>query len=351
MSPLLFVLAADFLQNILNFAKSQGLISLPIDLPHCQEFPILQCADDTLVFLNGSARQLFFLKALLNSFAEFTGLKVNYSKSMMVPINIAADRFDILANTFGCSKGTLPFTYLGLPLSLAKPTVADFWPLVSPCERRLVNTSVFLSQAGRLELVSAVFSALPTFAMSTFLLPKTVIKQVDKYRKHCLWRGSDLTSKKPSKAAWQLVCTSKEHGGLGVLNLQTQNESLLLKNLHKFYNQVNIPWVQLLWACYYSTGTLPMANTRKGSFWWSDSLKLLDQFKGMASVWVNSGTSAFSGWIFGIIICSPISFHIYSPLSRIRSLLCHKLPKHLTPLLSSTCHYLKKPFSNFRISS
>jgi hypothetical protein len=39
-----------------------------------------------------------------------------------------------------------------------------------------------------------------------------------------------------------MVCNSKENGGLGVLNLQTHNESLLLKNLHKFYNQVNIPW-------------------------------------------------------------------------------------------------------------
>ena len=152
LSPLLFVLAAE---NILNFAKSQGLLTLPIDLPHCQQFPILQYADDTLVFLNGNARQIFLLKALLNSFAEFTGLKDNYSKSMMVPINISTDRFDILANTFGCSKGSLPFTYLGFPLSLTKPTVPDFWPLVTRCD-----TSVFLSQADRLELVNAVFSAL-----------------------------------------------------------------------------------------------------------------------------------------------------------------------------------------------
>lgn len=141
-------------------------------MPHCQEFPILQYADDTLVFMNGNAREFFFLKALLNSFAKFTGLKVNYSKSMMVPINISPDRFDILANTFGCTKGSLPFTYLGLPLSISKPTVADFWPLVTRCERRLVNTAVFLSEAGRLELVNAVFSALPIFAMSTFVLPK-----------------------------------------------------------------------------------------------------------------------------------------------------------------------------------
>jgi len=99
---------------------------LPLVLPHDHDFPILQYADDTLIFMQGDARQLFFLKAILNSFAESKGLKVNYAKSMMVPINISEERFNILAQTFGCSKGTLPFTYLGLPLSLSKPTVADF---------------------------------------------------------------------------------------------------------------------------------------------------------------------------------------------------------------------------------
>jgi hypothetical protein len=254
LSPLLFVLAADFLQDLLNLAKQQGLISLPLNLPHNQDFPILQYADDTLIFMKADARQLFFLKALLYSFAESTGLKVNFAKSMMVPVNVSESKLDILARTLGCSKGNLPFTYLGLPLRLTKPTVADFWPLVSQCERRLVSISSFLSQAGRLQLTNAVFSALPTFAMSTFLLPKTVVKQIDKFRKHCLWRGSDLNNKKPPKTAWPMVCVSKENGGLGVLNLQTQNQSILLKNLHKFYNRLDIPWVQLVWEIWYTNG-------------------------------------------------------------------------------------------------
>ena len=67
-----------------------------------------------------------FLKAILNTFAESIGLKVNYSKSMMVPMNVSEQRLQHLANTFSCSTGSLPFTYLGLPLSLTKPTVADF---------------------------------------------------------------------------------------------------------------------------------------------------------------------------------------------------------------------------------
>jgi hypothetical protein len=125
LSPLLFVLAADFLQDLLNSAKQHGLLSLPLVLPHNQDFPILQYADDTLIFMKADARQLFFLKAMLNTFADSTGLKVNFDKSMMVPINVSEAKLEIMSRT-RCSKGSLPFTYLGLPLSLTRPTVADY---------------------------------------------------------------------------------------------------------------------------------------------------------------------------------------------------------------------------------
>jgi hypothetical protein len=88
LSPLLFVLATDFLQFLLNKAKDQGLMNLPIHLRHNTEFSILKYANDTLIIMEGCARQLFFLKSLLQTFAISTGLKVYYSKSVMVPINI-----------------------------------------------------------------------------------------------------------------------------------------------------------------------------------------------------------------------------------------------------------------------
>jgi hypothetical protein len=95
--------------------------------------------------MEGCANQLFFLKTLLNSFTEVTGLKVNFQKSMMVPINLSQEKLNHLTRTFGCSTGSLPFTYLGLPLGLTKPKVEEFMPIVSRCEKRLVSTSIFLS--------------------------------------------------------------------------------------------------------------------------------------------------------------------------------------------------------------
>ena len=49
-----------------------------------------------------------------------------------------------------------------------------------------------------------------------------------------------------------MVCLPKDEGGLDVLNLRTQNDALLLKNLHKFFNIMDAPWVHLVWEKYYS---------------------------------------------------------------------------------------------------
>jgi hypothetical protein len=175
---------ADLLQSILNTAKDRNLLKLPLPLVCSSDFPIIQFADDTLIILEACSNQLITLKALLHSFGESTGLKVNYSKSVMVPINIQEDRLNHLARTFSCEKGSLPFTYLGLPLSLVKPKVIDFSPLVSRCERRLAATSNFLNQAGRLQLTNSIFTAFPMFCMSTFSIHSTVIEQIDIFRKH-----------------------------------------------------------------------------------------------------------------------------------------------------------------------
>jgi hypothetical protein len=62
-------------------------LTAPIPQPS-EDFPIVQYADDTLLIMQADARQLLFLKSLLNSFADSTGLKVNYRKSQILPINV-----------------------------------------------------------------------------------------------------------------------------------------------------------------------------------------------------------------------------------------------------------------------
>ena len=91
-----------------------------------------------------------------------------------------------------------------------------------------------------------------------------------------MWRGADENNRINAKAVWPLVTRSKDEGGLGVLDLKSQNEALLLKNL--------------VWEKYYKNGRLPN-HIKRGSFWWRDILKLLDKFKDIASVSVADGST------------------------------------------------------------
>jgi hypothetical protein len=137
------VIAANLLQSILNKAKYSGLLRLPIIVDYTSDFLIIQYADDTLLIMEACPQQLFVLKALLNTFANSIGLKVNYSKYNMFPINLSQERLNHLTITFNCEVGAFPFIYLGLPLSMNKSTVRDCMPLITRIERRLINTYNF----------------------------------------------------------------------------------------------------------------------------------------------------------------------------------------------------------------
>jgi len=92
LSPLLFVMAADLLQCIVNKAHLEGLFELPIPAYEGARYPIVQYADDTILVMKASQRELFILKGLLESFSQSTGLRVNYGKSCMVPLNTTNDK-------------------------------------------------------------------------------------------------------------------------------------------------------------------------------------------------------------------------------------------------------------------
>ncbi len=141
LSPLLFVLGAELLQRIVNKALSLGLLTKPINELDEKGFLVIQYANDTLILLKASQREVFCFKALLNSFAHSTGLKVNYHKSCLYPINLSHENAVLFAGLLGCTIGTMPFTYLGLPIGTTRPRVVDFAPLVDRVERRLTASS------------------------------------------------------------------------------------------------------------------------------------------------------------------------------------------------------------------
>jgi hypothetical protein len=162
LSPLLFVLAAKLLQLIVNHAKNIGLLQLPISAGIHFRRPNHSICWWYFTDYGGIPNAADCTEGTSSTHADSTSLKVNYAKSHIVPINVSIEKLNHLAASFQC-QGALPFTYLGLPLSIYKPTIQECLPLVHKVERRLINTSIFLGQGGKLQLVNSVLSSLPTF--------------------------------------------------------------------------------------------------------------------------------------------------------------------------------------------
>ena len=65
---------------------------------HDPDFPLVHCADHTLLFLYAERCQLETLKLVLYSFSKATGLLINFHKSSMYPINVNdPDAIDLAA--------------------------------------------------------------------------------------------------------------------------------------------------------------------------------------------------------------------------------------------------------------
>ena len=107
-----------------------------------------------------------------------TGLKVNVLKTEMVPIG-EFHNVHALADILGCRIGTLPMTYLGMPLGAShkSPTI---WNLIlEEIERKLAGwKKLYLSKGGRLTLLKSTLSSLLTYFLSLFTIPMHVANKI-----------------------------------------------------------------------------------------------------------------------------------------------------------------------------
>ncbi|XP_037427272.1 uncharacterized protein LOC119292583 [Triticum dicoccoides] len=100
-SPLIFVLAADLLQAAINDAFRHGRIQLPFPRENQHDYPVIQYADDTLILLPACPVQALTIKNIFTDYADSTGLKINFHKSTLIPINYEAACYNELSNIFG----------------------------------------------------------------------------------------------------------------------------------------------------------------------------------------------------------------------------------------------------------
>jgi hypothetical protein len=111
-------------------------------------------ADDVVVFAKPCQRELEAVLAILHWFGMASGLVVNYAKSVAIPIRCSQDIIDRIAPALPCLIGQFSCRYLGLPLSLSKPTRAEVQPLIDKLARKLPFWKArLLTREGRISYV------------------------------------------------------------------------------------------------------------------------------------------------------------------------------------------------------
>ncbi|KAH1203097.1 hypothetical protein GmHk_17G049420 [Glycine max] len=127
------------------------------------------------------------LKTILRCFELVTGLKVNFSKSSLVSINV--DQRDCLscARILNCNTMSFPFTYLGLPVGADTRKISTWQPVIDKLKKKLAQwRRRHLSFGGRICLMRWVLSSIPFYFLSLFKIPRKVIIVINGIKKNSL---------------------------------------------------------------------------------------------------------------------------------------------------------------------
>jgi len=77
-----------------------------------------------------SMTNLWTMKTILRCFGLTSGVKVNYSKSSIMGVNVDSDFLSLAEGFLHCRIGSTPFIYLSLPVG-ANPRKESTWePLI-----------------------------------------------------------------------------------------------------------------------------------------------------------------------------------------------------------------------------
>ena len=289
LAPFLFLIAAEGLTGLTKKAEVAGGLS-GFKVSENLSISLLQFADDTLFLCDGSESSVWCLKAILRSFELVSGLKINFTKSNVIGINVDPVVLNGISSFMSCKVGELPFKFLGVPIG-GNPRRESMWREVIESVRARLSQwrSLKLSMGGRLSLINSVLASLPLYLFSMFKAPKKVLRELEKIQRNFLWGGNE-EQKKISWVKWSQVCKPKCEGGLGVKNLYLFNLALLAKWRWRLLDGTHTTlWKSVLVERYgydrpWFGQPLTSSATRNSSLWWRD-LALLGKDSSIGSDW------------------------------------------------------------------
>jgi hypothetical protein len=197
-----------------------------------------------------------------------SGLKINFHKSEVYCLGRAKNSCKKFDEVLTCKSGDLPMKYLGIPIDEKRlafsrwdPIIEKFGKKMNPWQGR------DLVMVGHSTLINSSLTSLALYMLFFYRIPPGVKKKMDMHRASFLWIG-DKNKIKYHMIIWPIVCLPKDQGGLGILDLDVMNISLLSKWLWRLFNEKGV-WQNILTGKYLGKVTLGQAVAKLGDshFW------------------------------------------------------------------------------------
>ena len=107
----------------------------------------------------------------------------------------------------------------------------------------------YISKYGRITHIKSTLASMPIYQMFIFRMPKIVAKRIEKVQRDFLWGGGNLEGK-IHVVKWDVVCTDKNKGGLGLRKIVMLNRALLGKWIWMFACEKDNLWKQVITTKY-----------------------------------------------------------------------------------------------------
>lgn len=145
-------------------------------------------------------------------------------------------------------------TYLGLPNILGRNKSFILGLLRERVRKRIQSwDGTMVSRGGKEILLKTVVQALPTFAMSVFLLPGGIIKDMENLMNKFWWQSSNNQHRGIHWMEWRKLTVHKSAGGMGFKDLHDYNLSMLGKQGWRLLNNQSSLASRVYKARYYPT--------------------------------------------------------------------------------------------------